>query len=172
MAGDDMEMVTVFRSADDDAEADVKAIGELLTAQGIDAVVLDDSAPGVPSGAWEVQTLAAHASRAEQIIAAAPLPDQELTEVSDSHDLDEVTVFRARSSVTAEMEAMSVKGMLEAAGIAAMIVGDSVLPNLPFEVRVARDKEAEANEVLQRAQEIGSQAADEEETSSEAPLNP
>jgi hypothetical protein len=171
MAGD-LEMVTVFRSADDDAEADAKTIGEMLTAEGIHAVVLDDSAPGVPSGAWEVQTPAVDASRAEQIIAEASLPDEELTDVNDSAALDMVAVFRARSSVTAEMEAMAIKGMLEAAGIAAIIVGDSVLPNLPFEVRVAKDKEAEANEVIRRAEEIGPEAAEEEETSSEAPLNP
>ncbi len=47
----DAEMVTVFRSADQDAEEDARAIKDLLASQEIAAVVLDDSAPGVPSGA-------------------------------------------------------------------------------------------------------------------------
>mgnify|MGYP001004429345 CR=1 FL=1 len=166
------DLVTVFRSADDGAEADAKAIGEMLTSQGINATVLDDSAPGVPTGAWEVRTSEAESAAAETIIESMTLPDEELTEVSASPDLDSVTVFRARSSVTSEMEAMAVKSVLEAAGIAAFIVGDPVLPNLPFEVRVTKDKEEEANAVITRAQEIGPQAAEEEERATEAPLNP
>ncbi len=38
------------------------------------------------------------------------------------------------------MEAMGIKNLLESNGIAAVLVGDSVLPNFPFEVRVARDQ--------------------------------
>lgn len=170
----DNEMVTVFRSADDEAEPDAKAIRELLGAQGIESVVLDDSAPGVPSGAWEVQVAAAHAADAEKIIAenAASLPDQELNNPDPSADLDMVTVFRSRSATTSEMEALSIKAMLESSGIAAVIVGDSVLPNLPFEVQVAKQHAEQATKLLEEARRDGPAAADEAESASEAPLNP
>jgi hypothetical protein len=168
----DTEMLTVFRSADGDAEDDAKAIGEMLNSQGIAAVVLDDSAPGVPKGAWEVRTATADCARAEELIAQTPLRDEELTEVSDAPELEAVPVFRARSSVTSEMEATSVKGLLEAAGIAAILVGDARLPNLPFEVRVARDQVAEAERVIQEARDVGREAAEAEERATETPLNP
>jgi hypothetical protein len=168
----DLEMITVYRSADAEAEEDAKAIGELLVAQGIEAAVLDDSAPGVPAGAWEVRTSPADSARAEEIIAQAPLPDEELTEVSVSPELDAVTVFRSRSAVTSEMEATAVKSLLEAAGIATILVGDARLPNLPFEVLVAKDQLPEAERILEQAREVGREAAEQEERESEAPLNP
>jgi hypothetical protein len=135
-------------------------------------VVLDDSAPGVPAGAWEVHVPASDSSRAEELISEARLPDSELVEVDDRPDLDVETVFRARSGPSAEMEALAVKGMLEAAGIGAIFVGDSVLPNLPFEVQVAKENVARANEIIAQAQSIGAEAAEEEERATETPLNP
>jgi hypothetical protein len=47
-------------------------------------------------------------------------------------------VYHAEGSSTAEVDALLIKSLLEAAGIPAVIVGDPVLPNLPFEVRVPR----------------------------------
>ncbi len=165
-------MINVFRSADEDAEADARAVHELLTSQGIEAVLLDDSAPGVPSGAWEVQTPAADVARAEQLIGQARLPDSDLTEVSESAAFDVETVFRAHAGTSAEMQAMSVKSMLESSGIATILVGDSVLPNLSFEVQVAKGQAEEARRLIAQAEVIGAEAAEEEEQSSEAPLNP
>jgi len=162
------DMVTVFRSADDDAEEDVKAIREILTAQGIDVVILDDTAPDVPVGAWEVQVPAADSARAEELIAEARLPDTELSEVDDSSDLDAETVLETGS----EFEALSAKGMLESAGIGTVMGGDSVLPNLPFEVKVAKEQVEDAKQLLAAAQEEGSQSAEEEERATETPLNP
>jgi hypothetical protein len=166
------DMVNVFRSADDDAEEDARAIRELLVSQGIEAVLLDDSAPGVPSGAWEVQVPRADVPRSEELISEARLPDAELTEVDNSSALDAVTVFRARSGTTAEMEAMSVRSMLQSAGINAFLVGDSVLPNLSFEVQVAKDQAEQARELIEVAQTMGAQSAEDEERSTETPLNP
>lgn len=165
-------MVTVFRSADDDAEEDARAIKDLLSSQGIDAVLLDDSAPDVPSGAWEVQVDRGSSARAEELISEARLPDEELTEVDDSSALDAVTVFRARSGTSAEMEALAVKSMLESAGLNAILVGDSILPNLSFEVQVAKDQAEQARELIAVAQAEGAKAAEEEEQSTETPLNP
>jgi hypothetical protein len=168
----DADMVNVFRSADEDAEEDARAIKELLTAQGIEAVLLDDSAPAVPSGAWEVRPAPADTARAEQLISDARLPDAELTEISGAASLDAETIFTAGSGSSGEMEAMAVKSMLEASGIAAFLVGDAVLPNLAFEVRVAKEQAGEARRLMEEARAIGGEAADEEEQSTEAPLNP
>jgi hypothetical protein len=168
----DAEMVTVFRSADDDAEEDARAVNELLAAQGISSVLLDDSAPGVPAGVWEVQVPSADSARAEQLIAESSLPDEELVEVDKSPDLDTVAVFHAHGGTTSEMEAIAVKSMLEASGIAALIVGDSVLPNLSFDVHVAREHASRAQQLIAEAQAVGAQAADDEEQATESPLNP
>ncbi len=166
------DMITVFRSADDDAEEDAREIHELLTAQGISAVLLDDSAPGVPSGAWEVEVPAQDSGRAEDLIDETRLPDEDMANVSDSAEFDAETVFSAQSGTTSELEAMSVKSMLEASGIAAIIVGDSVLPNLSFEVQVAKDHADEARKVIADAEAVGTEAAEQEERATEAPLNP
>jgi hypothetical protein len=170
--GSEADMVTVYRSADEDAEDDARAIQELLKDDGVDAVLLDDSAPGVPSGAWEVQVPPAFSGLAEQRIAEARLPDEDLSNVSDSAEFDAETVFQASSGPTAEFEAMSVKSVLEASGIAAVITGDSVLPNLSFEVKVARDQAEHARQIIQEAEAVGAQAAEDEERATETPLNP
>jgi hypothetical protein len=168
----DAELVIVFRSADESAEEDAKAIGELLTSEGIDAVVLDDNAPGVPEMAWEVRVRPADVARAEELIAEARLPDDELVEVDESPQLDSETVFSAPAGPTAEMEAISVKSLLDAAGIASFIVGDSVLPNLPFEVRVSKENAEQARKVIEDARAAGPQAAEEAERNTEIPSNP
>ncbi len=63
-------------------------------------------------------------------------PSDEAEEVDTSPALDLETIASAAS----EMEAMGIKNLLESNGIAAVLVGDSVLPNFPFEVRVAHDQ--------------------------------
>jgi hypothetical protein len=141
------ELITVFRSMDAEAKEDAESIVDLLTDAGISPALLDDSAPGVPEGVFEVRVPAGDAARAEELIAEHPLPD-EAEEVDPSSALDLETVGNA----TSEMEAMSIKNLLEANGIATVLVGDSVLPNFPFEVRVARDQVANAKSVIEDAQ--------------------
>lgn len=165
----DTEMVTVFRSADDSAEDDAKAIREMLGAEGISAVLLDDGAPGVPEGVWEVRVPQTHSARAEELISEATLPDDDLIAVDPSPELATETVFRAPGGTTAELEAMSVKSVLDSHGIAALMVGDSVLPNLAFEVRVAKEYADRARELIAEAQAAGPAAADEAERASEMP---
>jgi hypothetical protein len=168
----DADLITVYRSADESAEEDARAIRDLLASEGIDAVLLDDNAPGVPEMAWEVRVPPEASIRAEELIGEARLPDDELVEVDSSPDLDTETVFSAPGGPTAELEAIGVKSVLDAAGIASFIVGDSVLPNLAFEVRVAREFAPKARQVIAEAQEAGSAAAEEEERNTETPLNP
>jgi len=65
------------------------------------------------------------------------------------------------------MEATSMKNFLDSNGIAAVLVGDSVLPNLAFEVRVAREEAQQARRLLADAEQIGP-AAEEAELESES----
>ncbi len=72
----------------------------------------------------------------------------------ESHDLDLVTVFQS-AGTTSEMEALSVQSLLEASGIAAVVVGAQSLPNLPEEVRVAKEHETEAKRIIADALAAG-----------------
>jgi hypothetical protein len=160
---DELDLVTVYRSMDADAQEDADCILELLTDEGIQAVVLDDSAPGVPEGVFEVRVPSADASRAEELIAENP-PSDEAEEVDDSPALDQETIASAAS----EMEAMSIKNLLDSNGIAAVLVGDSVLPNFPFEVRVAHDQADRARILIADAEKTGPAGAEEAERASES----
>lgn len=132
---------------DASAKQDCEEILRLLQDAGMDAVLWDDSAPGVPEGVFEVRVPAAKAARAEKLIAENPLPD-EVEEVDPSSELDLETI----ASAATEMEATGMKNFLDSNGIAAVLVGDSVLPNLAFEVRVARDQAAHARRLIQDAE--------------------
>ena len=84
----------------------------------------------------------------------------------ESHDLDMVTVFQS-GGTTSEMEALSVQSLLEASGIAAMVVGAQSLPNLPEEVRVAREHVTEAKRIIADALAVGAAGAVEAEKQTE-----
>jgi hypothetical protein len=84
----------------------------------------------------------------------------------ESHDLDLVTVFRS-AGTTSEMEALSVQSLLEASGITAFVEGTQTLPNLPEEVRVAREHVTEAKRIIAAALEAGAAGAAEAERQSE-----
>ncbi len=148
-------MVTVFRSADASAADDAAAARDLLSERAIVAELLGDEAPGVPVGAFEVRVAAADASRAEAILAENP--NETAAPVDESHDLDLETAFGA----TSEMEAMSVQGLLVSNGISAVTVGDAVLPNLPFEIRVPKEQLGKARQIIAEAQTAGPAAAEE-----------
>jgi len=136
-------LVTVYRSMDEDARDTCDAIRDFLVSQNIAAEIVDDSAPGVPQGTFEVRVAAPDSSRAEKLIAQNSPAKGDATA---RFDLE--TVFHSEGSTTAEFEALSVKNLLEANGISAVLVGDSVLPNFPFEVRVARDQAQLARQVI------------------------
>src|SRR5436190_17660072 len=77
------EFVTVFRSAETEAEADAAEVRERLAQAGIQAILVGDDAPGVVEGTWEVRVDPADRERAEAI-ASAPQPEPEdESEVSD-----------------------------------------------------------------------------------------
>ena len=82
------------------------------------------------------------------------------------HDLDLVTVFQS-AGTTSEMEALSVQSLLEASGIAAIVVGTQSLPNLPEEVRVAQEHVTEAKRIIADALAAGAAGAVEAEKQTE-----
>lgn|SRR5690348_13092750 len=157
--------VTVFRSADETAGEDASKVQQMLAEQGIAAALLDDDAPGVPEGAYEVRVAPADQARAEELIANFS-PDDELEPLDTSHGLDTVSIFHGQGT---EMEALQVKSLLESNGISALLVGDSRYPNLPFQIRVAREHETAARRVIADAQAVGSTGAEEAEASGERP---
>jgi len=134
---------------DSDAGEACAAIRDLLVSQSITAELVDDSAPGVPQGTFEVRVPASDSEQAEKLIAENFSSRKSRGDASRRLDLE--TVFHSESSATAEFEALSVKNLLEANGISAVLVGDSVLPNLPFEVRVARDQARLARQLIAEA---------------------
>ncbi len=85
------ELVTVFRSADPNAEEQATVARDMLLNAGYDAEVFDDSAPGVPEGAFEVRVPRAQQADAEQLIDTQKDFSPEPLDLS--HDLDMVTVF-------------------------------------------------------------------------------
>jgi hypothetical protein len=77
-----------------------------------------------------------------------------------------VPVFTS-SNHDAEMEALTIKGILEASDIPVMLVGPHVLPNLDFQVHVPEHLFAKAEQILADARLAGPEAAEEAEAASE-----
>lgn len=154
----DNELVTVFRSADLDAEEQAGSVRALLARAGIAAEVFDDSAPGVAEGAFEVRVPQPFQERAEQIIGS----QRDVTSLDPSHDLDMVTMF-VSDAPDAELLATQIRSILEADGIPSVLVSGSVFPNLPFEVRVPKERLEDARRAITAAEEAGPAAAEEAE---------
>lgn len=161
------QLVTVYRSMDQEAKEDCETIVSLLTAEGLDPVILDDTAAGVPEGVYEVCVPAGQSAKAEEVIDENPLPD-EVEEVDESEELNLEPIYHSEGNAMAEVEAVGIKNVLESNGIAAVIVGDSVLPNFAFEVRVAREQVERAKSLLEEARRGGPAAAEEAERAGEA----
>ncbi len=159
--------VVVFRSADETAGEDAAKVQELLKEQSVPAELADDSAPGVPAGAWEVRVAPEDQARAEELIARFQ-PDDEFANVDASENLDEVTVFRAGAGAPSEMEAASVQALLEANGISAVVVDDARFPNLGQEVRVPKEHVNAAKQAIADALAAGPAGAEEAEAAGEA----
>ena len=83
------------------------------------------------------------------------------------HESQEMVAVFSSSNHDAEMEATTILGMLEASGIAAMLVGPHVLPNLEFQVQVSQEEAAKAEALIQEAKAAGPAAAAEAEALTE-----
>lgn len=88
------------------------------------------------------------------------------SEVDPSADLDMVTLFSS-SDYNAEMEAMSIRALLESNDIPAIVVGPSTIPSLEFQVQVPRHLLDDAQRVLEEARAAGPEAAEEASEASE-----
>ncbi len=78
-----------------------------------------------------------------------------------------VTIYRSSGANVGELEAQEIQRLLEASGIASVLVGDAVLPNLGFELRVQEAEAATANRIIADALESGPRGAEEAERVSE-----
>lgn len=87
-----------------------------------------------------------------------------------SHELDLVPVFSS-SNHDGEMEATTIKGILEASDIPAILVGPSSIPSLEFQVQVPESRLEEAQAILAEARSAGPKAAMEAELESEMPVS-
>ncbi len=163
MAGEN-KWVTVFRSADPDAEDQAEVVREMLAQAGIEADSFDDSAPGVPDGAFEVRVPPERQADAEQLIDTQKDFTPEMVDLSA--DLDLVPVFVSEAP-EAEMLALEIRSILDAHGIPSVLASGSVFPNLPYEVRVPKVRLDEARKAIAAAEEAGPSAADEAERESE-----
>ena len=158
------ELVTVYRSADTNADQDANLVQEKLTKAGFHPAIFDDSTPGVVEGTYEVRVPAPEAAEAELYIRSKS--EQEL-EGGDESDRLNLETIAATDGALSEMEAQSIRSLLDANGIESVIVGTTTLPNLGFELRVAHSDVERARQVIAEAQSAGPEGADEAELAGE-----
>lgn len=153
------ELVTVFRSADADAEDQANTVRDMLAKANIRAEIFE-----LP-GAFDVRVPRAQEEDAVRFIETQRDFTPEPTDLS--HDLDMVTVFSSQE-YNAEMIAIEVRSILDAHGIPSVLVSSSMFPNLPFEVRVPKTCLEEARRAIVAAEEAGPSAAEQAERDFEA----
>lgn len=99
----------------------------------------------------------------------SPLP-----EAGDpTHHLDAEVIYEGQGQ-SAAMEAMNIKGVLEANGITVISTDIVPYPNLPVLLRVPKDQVEKAKQVLSEAEAAGPAAAEAQELANEnaAPATP
>jgi hypothetical protein len=158
------ELVTVFRSADPDAEDQAVAVRDMLANANIEAELFDDTAPGVPEGAREVRVSAQQAEVAERLVNDQKDPTPSPGDVS--HNLDMVTLF-ATDAADGELVTLGIRSILDAQDIPSVLISGPMFPSLPFEVRVPKSRLEEARRAIAAAEEAGPSAAEEGELESE-----
>jgi hypothetical protein len=83
---------------------------------------------------------------------------------------DLVTVFQTAGGGVEETEVITVQQLLEANGIATVLIGDSPLPNLGEEIRVASEDADRARQLIADALAVGPEGAEVAELEKEAEL--
>jgi hypothetical protein len=86
-------------------------------------------------------------------------------ELLSTHALDMITL--PGGTVSSEIEADMIRGLLDAGGIPSMVVSAEQFPNLGFEVKVPRGRVVEAETLVAEARAAGPAAAAEAEAASE-----
>lgn len=159
------DLVTVYRSADSTAEGDATAVYNMLVGNGIAAALCNDSVRGVVSGSWEVRVPVDDASRSEELMAAGG--GEDVGAVDPSPELDAVTIMELQGT-TGEIEALGIKGILDANDVPNVMVGTSTMPNLSFLIQVPAAEVERARTAISEAQAAGPAAAVEAEKETEA----
>jgi len=160
------DLITVYRSSDANAETDATAVCDVLTQNGIDALLCDDEVEGVLSGTWEVRVDVRVVERAEALVATLD-QDDPAGSPNPSHELDSVTLAEFQGT-TGEIEAMGIYSVLQSSGIPAVLVGSSSIPVLSFMVKVGAADLERAREAVAEAQAAGPAGAFEAEQAGEA----
>jgi hypothetical protein len=86
-------------------------------------------------------------------------------EILNTHALDMVAL--PNGSVTTEIEADMIRGVLDANGIPSMVTTAPEIPSLGFDVKVPRGRLTEAERLIEEARASGPEAAAEAEAESE-----
>jgi len=154
---EDVVYITVFRSAEMSAVEEALSVRDMLIEAGLPAILVEDDAQGVVEGTCEVRVPTTESLKAEELIASRQ-PSNPQIDKSESVDL--VPIFSSQGA-NAEIEALGIKGILDANGIPALLVEGPSLPNLPHEVRVPKDRLEEAQQLIAEARAAGPQAAEE-----------
>ncbi|MCC7176576.1 MAG: DUF2007 domain-containing protein [Bryobacterales bacterium] len=89
-------------------------------------------------------------------------------QLDTSEDLDLVQAFYSAEH-DAQMKAELVRGLLESAGVPAVIVEGAAMPNLPAEVRVPKARLEDALRLIAESEAAGPGAADAAERLTEDP---
>jgi hypothetical protein len=87
-----------------------------------------------------------------------------------AHKPEDMTVLFSSSNHDAEMEAMTIHGILQASDIPSIVVGPSTIPVLEFQVQVPRADLEKARQIVEEAKAAGPAAAVEAEEDSEETL--
>ncbi len=93
-------------------------------------------------------------------------PIETLNAEDPSHKMDMVAVF-SETGAMAEMEVMSIQGILEANGIPFTVFGDATLPVTEFSVQVPASRLADAQKAIADALAAGPAAAEQAEREGE-----
>jgi len=157
------EMVTVFRSADSTATEEASAIVDMLADAGLNAMLLTDEYPGVLQGTVEIRVTAEEEEAALDVIDSQSAGEADGTA---SHSYDLVELYNGQGS-TGEVEALSIRAVLDASHIPSVLIGSPTMPNLAFRVMVPEVFAVAAEQVLGEAENAGPAAAEEGEAASE-----
>jgi hypothetical protein len=146
---EDVVYITIYRWAGISAVEEARAVRDLLIEAGFSPILIESTC--------EVQVPASESQQAEEVIAdrrsAQPRLDR-------SEEADLVPIFSSQAA-NAEMEALAIKGILDASGIPNLLIEGPALPNLPHEVRVPKDRFEEAERAFAAARAAGPLAAEE-----------
>ncbi|MGH9626880.1 MAG: histidine phosphatase family protein [Bryobacteraceae bacterium] len=151
------EYVRIYRSEGMNAEHDATVVRNRLLKSDIDARLAGDETPGVQEGTYEVHVPSEQAPEAQSIL--AEMDGRDAGSVDPSSQLDLVSLSHTHGA-TGEMEALGIKSILDANGISAVIQGASTLPNLSFQVLVARNDLEAAQTAIAEAQAAGKEASE------------